>query len=66
MDSDHDNHPGPGHDGALDTLVHLDTWNKMIIIAGAVASLVIVIFLIVCCVGDGCLIHDIIARNKRK
>jgi len=52
--------------GALETLIHLDTWDKLMMVAGAVAALCLTIFLIVCCVGDGCLIHDLINRHKRK
>ena len=52
--------------GALETLIHLDTWDKLMMVAGAVAALCLTIFLIVCCVGDGCLIHDPINRHKSK
>ena len=44
----------------------LDTWNKMMVIAGAAAAVAVTIFLVVCCVGDGCLLHDLITRNKRE
>ena len=62
----------------------LDTWNKMMVIAGAagmgrrrrrrrcgvilisLAAVAVTIFLVVCCVGDGCLLHDLITRNKRE
>ena len=66
----------------------LDTWNKMMVIAGAagmrreeeeemlvvisheiyisVAAVAVTIFLVVCCVGDGCLLHDLLTRNKRE
>ena len=44
----------------------LDTWNKMMLIAGAAAAVAVTIFLVVCCVGDGCLLHDLITRNKRE
>ena len=44
----------------------MDTWNKMMVIAGAAAAVAITIFLVVCCIGDGCLLHDLITRNKRE
>ena len=44
----------------------MDTWNKLMVIAGAAAAVAITIFLVVCCVGDGCLLHDLITRNKRE
>ena len=44
----------------------LDTWNKMMVIAGAAAAVAVTIFLVVCCVGDGCLLHDLLTRNKRE
>lgn len=44
----------------------MDTWNKMMVIAGAAAAVAITIFLVVCCIGDGCLLHDLITRNKRR
>jgi len=50
----------------METLEHLDTWNKLILVAGGVAALIIVILLVVCCFGDGCLIHDCISRRKKK
>ena len=43
-------------------LGHLDTWDKLLVVAGAVAALGLAVFLLVCCVGDGCLLHDLIKR----
>jgi len=50
----------------ISVMFALDTWNKMMVIAGAAAAVAITIFLVVCCVGDGCLLHDLITRNKRR
>ena len=50
----------------IQAMFALDTWNKMMLIAGAAAAVAITIFLVVCCVGDGCLLHDLIIRNKRE
>ena len=47
-------------------LGHLDTWDKLLVVAGAVAALGLAVFLLVCCVGDGCLLHDLIKRCKHK
>ena len=55
----------PGYD-VMQALTHLDTWDKLVLVAGAVAALVIIIFLLVCCLGDGCLIHDFIKRRRSK
>ena len=32
----------------------------------SVAAVAVTIFLVVCCVGDGCLLHDLLTRNKRE
>lgn len=47
-------------------LAHLDTWDKLLVVAGAIAALGLAIFLLVCCVGEGCLLHDVISRRRRK
>ena len=50
----------------IEAMFAMDTWNKLMVIAGAAAAVAITIFLVVCCVGDGCLLHDLITRNKRE
>ena len=56
---------GGGHEGAVAALLgHLDTWDKLLVVAGAVAALGLAVFLLVCCVGEGCLLHDLITRRK--
>ena len=57
---------GESEDDTIQAMFALDTWNKMMVIAGAAAAVAITIFLVVCCVGDGCLLHDLITRNKRE
>ena len=32
----------------------------------SIAAVAVTIFLVVCCVGDGCLLHDLLTRNKRE
>ena len=50
----------------IEAMFAMDTWNKLMVIAGAAAAVAITIFLVVCCIGDGCLLHDLITRNKRE
>ena len=57
---------GESEDDTIQAMFALDTWNKMMVIAGAAAAVAITIFLVVCCVGDGCLLHDLLTRNKRE
>ena len=45
-------------------MLHLDPVNKFLLIVGATAAVVISIFVVVCFVGDGCLIHDILSNRK--
>ena len=80
---------GPEDPGAVTALLgHLDTWDKLLVVAGAVsqsetfiktidqsaafiltiivqvAALGLAVFLLVCCVGKGCLLHDVISRRS--
>ena len=71
-----------GDQGAVTALLgHLDTWDKLLVVAGAVsrnhqlfkqfiltidqvAALGLAVFLLVCCVGEGCLLHDVITSRR--
>lgn len=45
-------------------MVPLEAWNKVAVMAGAAAALVLTVLTVVCFVGEGCLIYE--ALNKRK
>jgi len=47
-------------------MLYLDPWNKVMVMAGAAAAVAITILMVVCFVGDGCLVHDVISRKRKK
>eukprot|EP00092_Neocalanus_flemingeri_P098151 GFUD01125160.1.p1 GENE.GFUD01125160.1~~GFUD01125160.1.p1 ORF type:complete len:477 (-),score=153.45 GFUD01125160.1:207-1637(-) len=47
-------------------MLYLDPWNKVMVMAGAAAAVAITILLVVCCVGEGCLVYELINSSKRK
>ena len=47
-------------------MLYLDPWNKVMVMAGAAAAVAITILMVVCFVGDGCLVHDVISRKRSK
>ena len=47
-------------------MLYLDPWNKVMVMAGAAAAVAITILMVVCFVGEGCLVHDVITNSKSK
>jgi len=47
-------------------MLHLDPLNKVMVMAGAAAAVVVTILMVVCFVGDGCLFHDLITSKKKR
>jgi len=47
-------------------MLHLDPLNKVMVMAGAAAAVVVTILMVVCFVGDGCLFHDLISSKKKR
>jgi len=45
---------------------YLDPWNKVLVMAGAAAAVAMTILVVVCFVGEGCLVHDILSKKKKK
>ena len=47
-------------------MLHLDPWNKVMVMAGAAAAVALTILLVVCFVGEGCLVHELVTQNRSK
>eukprot|EP00092_Neocalanus_flemingeri_P010742 GFUD01011571.1.p1 GENE.GFUD01011571.1~~GFUD01011571.1.p1 ORF type:complete len:482 (-),score=142.60 GFUD01011571.1:172-1617(-) len=47
-------------------MLHLDPWNKVMVMAGAAAAVAITILMVVCFVGEGCLVYELINSSKKK
>jgi len=47
-------------------MLPLDPWNKVMVVAGAAAAVAVTIFMVVCFLGDGCLVHELLSDTKRK
>lgn len=45
---------------------YLDPWNKVLVMAGAAAAVAMTILVVVCFVGEGCLVHDVLSKKKSK
>jgi len=47
-------------------MLHLDPWNKVMVMAGAAAAVALTILLVVCFVGEGCLVHELVTHSRKK
>ena len=47
-------------------MLPLDPWNKVMVVAGAAAAVAVTIFMVVCFLGDGCLVHELLSDTKSK
>eukprot|EP00090_Calanus_glacialis_P010852 TRINITY_DN19311_c0_g1_i1.p1 TRINITY_DN19311_c0_g1~~TRINITY_DN19311_c0_g1_i1.p1 ORF type:complete len:476 (+),score=146.04 TRINITY_DN19311_c0_g1_i1:93-1520(+) len=47
-------------------MLYLDPWNKVMVMAGAAAAVAITILMVVCFVGEGCLVYEVITNSKKK
>ena len=47
-------------------MLHLDPWNKVMVMAGAAAAVAITILIVVCFVGEGCLVYELVNSSKSK
>jgi hypothetical protein len=47
-------------------MLQLDPWNKVMVMAGAAAAVAITILMVVCFVGEGCLVYELITHRKKK
>jgi len=47
-------------------MIHLEAWNKVAVLAGAAAAVALTVLVVVCFVGEGCLIFEVLARRKAK
>jgi len=47
-------------------MLHLDPLNKVLVMAGAAAAVAVTILLVVCFVGEGCLVYEVVTHSKKK
>ena len=47
-------------------MLYLDPWNKVMVMAGAAAAVALTILLVVCFVGEGCLVHELVTQSRSK
>jgi len=47
-------------------MLHLDPLNKVLVMAGAAAAVAVTILLVVCFVGEGCLVYEVMTHSKKK
>jgi len=47
-------------------ILNMETWSKVAMIAGAAAAVVLTILMVVCFIGDGCLVYEVLERRKSK
>ena len=47
-------------------MLHLDPLNKVLVMAGAAAAVAVTILLVVCFVGEGCLVYEVVTHSKSK
>ena len=47
-------------------MLYLDPWNKVMVMAGAATAVAITILMVVCFVGEGCLVYEVITNSKSK
>ena len=47
-------------------MLHLDPWNKVMVMAGAAAAVALTILMVVCFVGEGCLVYELITSSRSK
>ena len=47
-------------------MLPLDPWNKVMVVAGATAAVAVTIFMVVCFLADGCLVHELLSDSKSK
>ena len=47
-------------------MIYLNPWNKVMVMAGAAAAVAITILMVVCFVGEGCLVYEVITNSKSK
>jgi len=47
-------------------LFYLDPWNKVLVMAGAAMAVALTILVVVCFVGEGCLVHEILSNKRKK
>ena len=47
-------------------MFYLDPWNKVLVMAGAAMAVALTILVVVCFVGEGCLVHEILSNKRSK
>ena len=47
-------------------MLYLDPWNKVMVMAGAAAAVALTILMVVCFVGEGCLVYELITSSRSR